>query len=82
MATTVTRVANNAWSDLGTGSRQIQALDFDVYLSVGASAPSTSTAGFLLNSGNECPIVTLTTTGHIYARAVSTAANIVDAPTT
>lgn len=82
MATTITRVANNAWSDLGTGSRQIQALDFDVYLSVGASAPSASTAGFLLSSGNECPIVALTTTGHIYARAVSTAANIVDAPTT
>jgi hypothetical protein len=82
MATTVTRVANNAWSDLGTGNRQIQALDFDVYIALGASAPAASAIGFVLNAGDECPIMTLTTTGHIYARAVSTAANIVDAPTT
>jgi hypothetical protein len=36
MATTVTHVANGAWSDLGTGNRQIQALDFDVYVALGA----------------------------------------------
>lgn len=83
MASTVARVTNGAWTDLGTGNQQVQALDFDVYLALGASAPAATATGFVLSAGNEAPIMLLTTTGHTYARAVTAAgANIVYAPTT
>jgi hypothetical protein len=83
MASSITKVSNTAYTDLGTGPLQIQALDFDIFLVVASSLPAATAIGFVLSAGDEMPDFTLSTTSHIYARAVSSyGANVAVSPTT
>jgi hypothetical protein len=63
-------VTNAAWTDLGAGPLRVQALNSEVFIATGASAPG-SLAGSVVLRPSDGPVDFDTTTLHVFAMSAA-----------
>jgi hypothetical protein len=64
-----TVVTNAAWTDLGAGPLRVQALDNEVFIATGASAPGSLAGSAVLRPRDG--IVDFDTTAHVFAMSAA-----------